>query len=210
MKDEFQDLFTIYAPIAAAVFAVVLLAYIGIIVRFRRRRAAGEAPEPPQPREHWRWEVAYAVALAVVAAVLITLSLRATDRVGKLSANPGLTVDVTAFKWQWAFDYRGEGVKITGDEGSEPTLTVPADTTVRFTLKSNDVIHSFWIPNVRFKRDAFPNRTTEFDLRFTDLGQHEGICAEFCGLDHTIMRFQVDVLPRDQFASWLTRAKAAS
>jgi len=196
--------------VAAAVFAVILLAYIVIVVRFRRRRGATGGDDPPQPADRTRWEVAYAAALAVVAAVLITVSLRATDRVDALSANPGLTVDVTAFKWQWAFSYRDEGVRIEGVEGEYPTLTVPTETTIRFTLRSNDVIHSFWIPNVRFKRDAFPNRTTEFDLRFTDLGQHEGICAEFCGLDHTIMRFQVDVLPRDQFASWLTRAKAAS
>ena len=190
-------------------FAVVLLAYIVIVVRFRRRRG-GAGDEPPQPSEHWRWEAAYAAGLAVIAAVLITVSLRATDRIDTLSANPGLTVDVTAFKWQWAFSYRDEGVRIEGVEGEYPTLTVPTETTVRFTLRSNDVIHSFWIPYARFKRDAFPERTTEFDLRFDDAGRHEGICAEFCGLDHTIMRFEVDALPPDEFQRWLAQQKAAS
>jgi cytochrome c oxidase subunit 2 len=207
VRDEFQDLFSIYAPIAAAVFAVVLLGYIVVVVRFRRRRGAAAA-EPPQPSDRWRWEVVYAAVLAVVAAVLITVSLRAADRVDELSASPGLTVDVTAFKWQWAFSYRDQGVRIEGVEGEYPTLTVPSDTTVRFTLTSNDVIHSFWVPNVRFKRDAFPDRTTEFDLTFDELGRHEGICAEFCGLDHTIMRFEVDVLPPDEFRRWLDQARA--
>lgn len=209
MRDEFQDLFSIYAPIAAAVFAVVLFAYIGIVVRFRRRRAARPQEDPPQPSDRWRWEIAYAAVLAVIAAVLITLTLRANERVTELSANPGVTIDVTAFKWQWAFSYRDRGVDVVGEEGETPTLTVPADTTVRFTLRSNDVIHAFWIPYARFKRDAFPNRTTEFDLRFDEPGQHEGICAEFCGLDHTIMRFDVDVLPPDEFAGWLSRAGGA-
>ena len=209
MRDEFQDLFAIYAPIGAAVFAAIVLAYLTIVVRFRRR-AGTEPAEPPQPSDRWRWELAYAVVLAVVAAVLITFSLRATDRVDQLSANPGLTVDVTAFKWQWAFEYRGQGVKIVGEEGEYPRLTVPTDTTVRFTLRSNDVIHSFWIPNVRFKRDAFPNRTTEFDLRFDQEGRHEGVCAEFCGLDHTIMRFEVDALPPAEFARWLDEQTAAT
>jgi cytochrome c oxidase subunit 2 len=210
VRDEFQDLFSIYAPIAAAVFAVILLAYIVIVVRFRRRRGAADGEDPPQPSDRWRWEVAYAAVLAVVAAVLITLSLRATDRVDALSSNPGLTVDVTAFKWQWAFTYRDEGVRIEGVEGEYPTLTVPTDTTIRFTLKSNDVIHSFWIPYARFKRDAFPKRTTEFDLSFDEAGTHEGICAEFCGLDHTIMRFEVDALPPDEFQRWLDQQQAAS
>jgi cytochrome c oxidase subunit II len=206
VRDEFQDLFSLYAPIAAAVFAVVLLGYILIVVRFRRRRGA-PAQEPPQPSDRWRWEIAYAAVLAVVAALLITVSLRANDRVTQLSANPGLTVDVTAFKWQWAFSYRDQGVRIEGVEGEYPTLTVPTDTTVRFTLKSNDVIHSFWVPYARFKRDAFPDRTTEFELRFDDAGRHEGICAEFCGLDHTIMRFEVDALPPDEFRRWLDQAR---
>jgi cytochrome c oxidase subunit II len=196
--------------VAAAVFALILLAYIVIVVRFRRRRGAAGGNDPPQPKDRWRWEVAYAVALAVVAAVLITLSLRATDRVGALSSSPGLTVDVTAFKWQWAFSYRDQGVRIEGVEGEYPTLTVPTDTDIRFTLRSNDVIHSFWIPYAKFKRDAFPKRTTEFDLRFDDAGRQEGICAEFCGLDHTIMRFEVDALPPDEFQRWLAEQKAAS
>jgi cytochrome c oxidase subunit 2 len=96
---------------------------------------------------------------------------------------------------------------VVGHEGETPTLTVPSDTTVRFTLRSNDVIHAFWIPYARFKRDAFPNRTTEFDLTFDDPGVHEGICAEFCGLDHTIMRFDVDVLSPDEFDGWLSQAQ---
>ena len=209
MRDEFQDLFAIYAPIAAAVFAAVVLGYLTIVVRFRRR-AGAEPAAPPQPSDRWRWEVVYAVVLAVIAATLITFSLRATDRVDQLSANPGLTVDVTAFKWQWAFDYRDEGVEIVGEEGETPTLAVPTDTTVRFTLRSNDVIHAFWVPDARFKRDAFPDRTTEFDLRFDDAGRHEGICAEFCGLDHTIMRFDVEVMPPDEFQRWLAERRVAS
>jgi cytochrome c oxidase subunit 2 len=209
VRDEFQDLFSIFAPIAAAVFAVVLLAYVLIVVRFRRRRGAGDAT-PPQPSDRWRWEVAYAAVLAVIAAVIITLSLRAVDRVDKLSASPGAIIDVTAFKWQWAFSYRGQGVSVAGQEGEYPEMAVPVNTTVRFTLRSRDVIHAFWIPDVRFKRDAFPNRTTEFDLTFGRTGRMNGFCAEFCGLDHTIMRFDVLVLPPGEYRQWLVEHRGSA
>jgi cytochrome c oxidase subunit II len=210
VRDEFQDLFAMYAPIAAAVFAAVVLAYLTIVVRFRRRARDPEPATPHQPSDRWRWEVVYAVVLACIAAVLIIFTLRANDRVDALAADPGLTVDVTAFKWQWAFDYRDEGVEVVGEEGETPTLAVPTGTPVRFTLRSNDVIHAFWIPHTRFKRDAFPDRTTEFDLRFDDAGRHEGLCAEFCGLDHTIMRFDVEAMPPDEFQRWLADRRVAS
>jgi len=194
VRDEFQDLFSIYAPIAAAVFVIVVLVYLGIVLRFRRRRGVDRGP-PPQPGDHWRWEALYAAGLAVVAALLIALTMRAVDRVDRLSASPALTVDVTAFKWQWAFSYRGQDIRVVGREGSHPLLVVPTDTTVRFTLTSRDVIHAFWIPDERFKRDAFPDRITQFDLTFDRAGHMDGVCAEFCGLDHTIMRFDVEAMP---------------
>lgn len=153
--------------------------------------------------------------LAAIAVTLIVVTLRATDRVDALAADPGLTVDVTAFKWQWAFDY-GDGVEIVGaepsglDEAEFPTMAVPTGTTIRVRLRSNDVVHSFWVPYARFKRDAFPKRTTEFDLRFDEPGRHEGICAEFCGLDHTIMRFTVEALEPAAFQRWLDDRRAAS
>jgi cytochrome c oxidase subunit 2 len=199
VRDEFQDLFSVYAPIAAAVFAFVCVAYLAIVARFRRRSGG----DVPQPRDHPRLEAAYAAGLAAIAAVLLTFGFRAADDVDRLSANPGLTVDVTAFKWQWTFDYRGQGVSTTGTKDVSPTLVVPTDTTVRFTLTSQDVIHAFWIPDVRFKRDAFPNRVTQFDLTFDTAGRMRGTCAEFCGLDHAFMRFDVLALTPARFRTWL-------
>jgi cytochrome c oxidase subunit 2 len=80
---------------------------------------------------------------------------------------------------------------------------VPSDTTVRFTLTSRDVIHSFWVPAVRFKRDAFPKRTTTFDLVFDQPGFHPGYCAEYCGLQHGAMHFSVNVLAPADFSAWV-------
>jgi cytochrome c oxidase subunit 2 len=81
---------------------------------------------------------------------------------------------------------------------------VPQGRLVRFEATSLDVIHSFWVPELRFKRDAFPRRTTTFTLTFNDPGfhSHQGECAEFCGLRHSTMDFNVDVRPPEAFARW--------
>jgi cytochrome c oxidase subunit 2 len=74
---------------------------------------------------------------------------------------------------------------------------------VRFEISSRDVIHSFWIPELRFKRDAFPNRVTDFDLVFDPGVTTTGRCAEFCGLGHDRMDFQVVSMQPNAFVRWL-------
>jgi cytochrome c oxidase subunit 2 len=120
-----------------------------------------------------------------------------------VTKHPQVRIEITAFQWQWRFHYAGTKVTVIGGPDSEPVLTVPAGEVVRFTGTSDDVIHSFWVPDERFKRDLFPNRTTTFDLVFDHLGTHPGHCAEFCGLRHADMNFRVRVLSPADFRAWL-------
>ena len=72
------------------------------------------------------------------------------------------------------------------------------------------MIHSFWIPYVRFKRDAFPRRTTSFVLSFPGVGYHTaGRCAEYCGLKHDQMIFTVEVMSRNDFNAWVSQQQRA-
>ena len=73
-------------------------------------------------------------------------------------------------------------------------------------VTSSDVIHSFWIPDMLFKRDAIPGQVSAFDLQPRQLGTFVGRCAQFCGLDHAMMTFSVRVVPADEFDRWRTRA----
>ena len=199
-RDEFGDLLGLYDPILIATAAIVFGAVFFALFRYRSR--AGR--EVSGRREATIRESVYAVVLAVIAAVLVGATFRANDRETRLASSPGLRVDVTAFKWQWRFEYTGQDVApAVGTLGRPARLVVPADTTVRFTLTSRDVIHSLWIPEVRFKRDAFPKRTTQFDLVFPRQGAFIGRCAEFCGLRHADMIFHVQVLSPAGFRSWL-------
>jgi cytochrome c oxidase subunit 2 len=205
-RDEFGRLLSLYDGVliaaAAVVFAVVLFA----LVRYRRREGRVSSGRSDAPVV----ESLYALALALVAAVLVAFTFRAEERVTRVVDDPGLRIDVTAFKWQWRFTYAGKDVRpVVGSEGAPARLVVPADTTIRFTLTSRDVIHSFWIPETRFKRDAFPMRTTQFDLVFSERGTFTGRCAEFCGLRHADMTFAVVVLSPASFRSWLARRSRA-
>jgi cytochrome c oxidase subunit 2 len=198
-RDQFLSLFSVYEWLMVGVTVIVFSTIFFALIRYRRR---GE--EWPRRRdEHKLAESIYAVVLACIAAALVTLTFRTEARIDPVAASPKLRIGITAFEWQWRFDYAGAKVSVIGGPSSEPTLVVPAHELVQFTARSNDVIHSFWVPDERFKRDVFPYRTTRFDLVFDRLGTHPGHCAEFCGLRHADMNFRVRVVPPDEFRSWL-------
>jgi cytochrome c oxidase subunit 2 len=201
-RAEFGNLLWLYGGITAAVFAVIVLLVAYTVVRSRRRKS------DPGFRSTWpRAEAFYAVVLAAFVAVLVAFTFRTEDRIDRVVDDPGLEIDVTAFQWQWRFEYPN-GALVVGSREQPAHLVVPADTTIRFTLVSRDVIHSFWIPELRFKRDAFPLRETEFDLVFPDEGTYVGRCAEYCGLRHSNMDMDVLVLSRQDFDAWLAEKAA--
>jgi cytochrome c oxidase subunit 2 len=92
---------------------------------------------------------------------------------------------------------------VVGNSAANPTFAVPRRPHVSFSLRPLDVIHSFWIPEERFKRDAIPGRVNRFDIDFEGSGSEEGLCAEFCGLEHSKMRFEVFVLSPASYERWL-------
>jgi cytochrome c oxidase subunit II len=119
-----------------------------------------------------------------------------------------LQVKVTAARWNWRFEYPEAGVVEQGTKQHVPVLRVPVDTEVEFTGSSLDVIHSFWIPEERFKRDVFPGKHTRWEMVFDDVlnSPGGGVCAEFCGLEHGEMIFNVVAMPKPRFAAWLKGA----
>jgi cytochrome c oxidase subunit 2 len=205
-RSEFDRLASIYLPIAIGVFALVLaLTLLTVLHYWRHPRVSGPSDLP-------RTEGAYAVLLALVAALLIYLSLSAEHKVDTVASHerPSLTVDITAAKWEWEFDYPGFGiVHRSGTVGDQP-LVVPANRAIRFNLASQDVIHAFWVPELRFKRDLIHGTIEHITLTFTQVGSFKGQCAEFCGLRHSEMVFTVKVLQPARFATWLAANRTGS
>ncbi len=192
-----------YLVILCAVGGLVVLAILFAAIRFRRRGDSWPEGRSTAPG----LEVAYLVVVTLIVVGLLTLTLRAETQVDALTARPALRIQVTAFQWQWRFAYPNGAVQVGANVQSEhprfPTLVVPAGAIVEFDLRSADVIHEFGIPAIRFKRYAFPNSTNRFDLTFAHPGRMIGACAQFCGLDHSEMRFWVLVLPAARFQTWL-------
>jgi cytochrome c oxidase subunit II len=197
-RSDWDGLWGSYLPIALGVAALVWGVMIFALVRYRRRpgREPGGRSEAP------RLEATIATILALATAGLLALTFTTEARTD--STSPGqVSIDVTAFQWGWRFSYPGHGVTVVGNSERPPTFAVPAGETVSFELRSRDVIHAFWLPDERFKRDATPGTVTPFDVTFGSPGLEQGLCSEFCGLRHDAMRFQVNVMEPDSFRSWL-------
>jgi cytochrome c oxidase subunit II len=198
-RSEYDHLFSIYVPIAVGVFLVIVVAVVGAALIFRRRPVERAA----RWHEHNLLEGSYAVLLACVAAFLLYLTFTAEHKVDTVAnrERAALTVDVIASKWEWTFAYPAYGFSVhSGTVGHQP-LVVPADEAVRFNLTSADVIHSFWIPALRYKHDAIPGSTQVFTLSFSR-GVFAGQCAEFCGLRHADMIFIARAVSPGAFAVW--------
>ncbi len=139
---------------------------------------------------------------AVLPTVVLTLLLGWTlPTMRTLAAEEnGLEIAVDGEQFWWRVQYR--------PVGGEPVVTanevrVPVGRTVTFLLDSPDVIHSFWIPGLAGKVDMIPGRTNRLVARATRAGEYRGVCAEFCGVSHARMAFDVVAMEPEAFDGWL-------
>jgi cytochrome c oxidase subunit 2 len=115
---------------------------------------------------------------------------------------------VLTYRWGWQFTYPSlPGVVDRSAPNTPPVLHVPAGRPVRFRMRTEDVVHAFWVPAVKFKADAWPDTTRTFDLVFPQGQALSGHCAQFCGLKHSDMVFTVDAMAPADFRAWAARAR---
>jgi cytochrome c oxidase subunit II len=192
--------FSIYVPIAIGVFVVVAVMVLFALVKYRRRAPS----EAARWHENNRAEGTYAAVLVLTIAFLLWLTYTAEHRVDTVAnrEKPNLTINVTGTKWEWTFRYPAYGITLHSGTTGDAAFVVPTGEAIRFTLTSLDVIHAFWIPQLRYKRDLIPGRTQSQILTFSQAGHFTGQCAEYCGLRHADMVFKVVSLPPAQFQRW--------
>jgi cytochrome c oxidase subunit 2 len=180
------------------------------VVRYRKR---GEEL-PPQTRFNLPMEVFYTVVPFLVIAVLFYYTVVIQNDINDTSPDPDVTVEVVAFKWNWQFNYRdgvgpdaGTVASTVGSSDQVPVLVLPTGQTIRFELASEDVIHSFWVPELLFKRDVFPgNLRNEFEvtIEVDKEGAYVGRCAELCGTYHATMSFELRAVSPDRYQQYLS------
>jgi cytochrome c oxidase subunit 2 len=181
------------------------------VIRYRKR---GDEL-PVQTRFNMPMEVLYTVTPILIVVVLFYYTAIVQTNVDKLSRNPDQVVQIVAFKWQWEFDYRdgmGEQAKtVASTVGSAdviPLLVLPVGEKIRFEETSKDVIHSFWVPELLFKRDVFPgNVRNTFEVTLDKTGRYVGRCAELCGTYHAFMQFELVAVTPAQFDTYLAARK---
>ena len=187
--------------LCSAVYVAVLGALAWALVR--RRDAADEGPETSR-----RLAIVVATAVAVTTAVQVVLTGASAAAGRGLTSPPSpsaLSIDHSGRQWWWDFQYTPES---TGLVSSPNELHVPVGVPVVVRARSQDVIHSLWVPNLHGKRDLIPGQTTSTWLQADKPGVYRGLCAEFCGHQHAKMAFIVVAQPRHEFEAWLRAQRA--
>ena len=203
---DVHRLYVIILILAAPVFIGVEAALIWCIVRYRKR-----SDDPaPQSVGGSRSLGVFFVIPAVIVALLFPLGETTLLRIERTEP-PQVQIRVEGFQWQWTFLYLQEGIFVSGKTLVKPAeMVVPVDEPVRITLTSRDVIHSFFVPDLLFKRDAIPGRTSTFEFTPTELGTFPAQCAEFCGLWHSKMTFDVKVVSSLDYQAWIKQQRKAA
>ena len=210
--------------IAVAVFAVMIYS----IATFRKSKGAVPATFDHSTKAEIIWTV-------IPVIILVAMAIPATKTLVKIEDTRGseLTIKVTGYQWKWQYEYVDEGVSFFStlarssdaarqlDSGIDPNavenyllevdkpLVVPQGRKVRVLITANDVIHSWWVPDFGMKKDAIPGFINELWFRADEAGTYRGQCAELCGRDHGFMPIVVEVVPADEFDSWLLEQQSA-
>lgn len=183
------------------VFILVEAVLIYVVFRYRRRENQGA---PPQTHGSTKLEITWTLIPAVILVFIAVPTVRSIFITQAQAAPGSLNIDVTGHQWWWEFRYPEYGVTTANE------IYIPAGRTVNFRLRSADVIHSFWTPQLGGKRDVITNRTNY--LWFTPDSSTassvwNGFCAEYCGASHANMRFRVFTVTPQQFESWVAGQK---
>jgi cytochrome c oxidase subunit 2 len=181
------------------VSALVLLLLFTLLLRFAIHYRAGNADADRDHRikKSWHWEVAWTAATLVGFLGLFIWGARLFVDLYTAQSD-ALPIYVVAKQWMWKAQH------LTGQREINE-LHVPLGHTIRLVMSSQDVIHSFFLPAFRIKRDVLPGSTAELSFRPLRPGVFHLFCAEYCGTDHARMTGRIVVLEEAAFATWLAR-----
>ena len=202
------SLWTVTLTVCSLVFAAVLIALLFAVARAPRvsRDASPDLGSLERPERRVGRVVSGASIASVVLLFGLLLADIMTDRaLSRLPVADAVHLEMTGHQWWWearyADDTPGSGFAVANE------LHVPVGRPVVISLKADDVIHTFWVPNLHGKKDMIPGRESTIEFRADRAGTYRGQCAEFCGLEHALMAFTVVAEPPAEYDAWVARQR---
>jgi cytochrome c oxidase subunit 2 len=199
-RDRIDFVFWFTTGIAIFIFSLVVAVILYSVVKFRAR--PDDDTDGPPIHGHTGLEIAWtAVPTALVTAIAIISAIVLHDN--SEAGNDPLRVNVTAVQFAWSFEYdNGTARGVT-----QPVLRLPLGRKTQLQITSNDVIHSFWVPEFGQKQDAVPGQTNPLVITPNKLGTFPVVCTELCGLGHSLMRSQAIVMREAAFEAWAKKQR---
>jgi cytochrome c oxidase subunit II len=188
-----QDVYTIVWILAGIVMVAVLTLTLAFSFIFRERPGGQATQIHGNPKLEVVWTL---IPVIIVILMAIPSFQVIVDTTGD-SPDGALEIVATGYQWWFEFEYPDEGV-VTANE-----LHIPVGRTVNIELRSDDVIHSFWVPQLAGKVDMVPGHNNRLWFTPDTPGEYYGQCAEFCGISHANMRFRVVVESEADYAKWV-------
>jgi cytochrome c oxidase subunit 2 len=197
IANQERDLFYVILGIATFIFVGVEAALIYSIIRFRERPGMAN---PRQIHGNLTIEIVWTVIPALILFIVLGFTIKYLFAVSAApTSGRTVNVEVVGHQWWWEFYYPDYNIT-TAD-----SLYAPVNTNIHVTLFSNNVIHSFWVPQLTGKTDVIPGHNNEKYFLANKPGTYIGECTEYCGVQHGHMDFNVVILPSmDQFNTWVT------
>ncbi len=191
-----SNLFWVILIISTVVFVLVIGALLYSIIRFRARPGM---PEPRQTHGNTKLEIAWTIVPSAILAGVLAVTLVTMFGVQQPASANTITVNAIGHQWWWEFQYPDQKF-VTADE-----MWIPTGTVVHINLISDNVIHSFWVPELGGKTDVIPGHDNSMWLQADNAGWYRGECAEFCGTQHAHMDFLVHAVSASAYQAWLTQ-----
>jgi cytochrome c oxidase subunit II len=205
-KRAVEDTMTVFSIAAAPVAAVVWSIALYSLFKWRRKGATGPSDEdgPPMRGSRSPATLVWLVLSSLLCVFMLIWGLAEIQKVeASASAPDPLVVNVTGQQWVWTFSYPHNG----GIESDQ--LYLPVDRPVVFYVRSEDVVHSFWVVQLGIKIDANPGVTTKTSVLPDKIGNYDIRCAELCGLLHADMETRAHVVSTSDFDNWIANGGQA-
>jgi cytochrome c oxidase subunit 2 len=192
---KIDDLLNVMIVLSSFVFSLVMVMLFYALWKFKAK--PGDESDGEPIHGNTRLEVAWTVIPTIIVLFGAGYSWAVLNDIEEPAKDP-LTVDVFSQQFAWSFGYPGKD-----NVWSQGELHVPLDRQVHFKMHAQDVIHSFWVPEWRIKKDNVPGITTTAIVTPDKLGTYQLICTELCGFGHATMRAKVVVETPADFRKWV-------